>query len=475
MDSAAEKGSTAKRMSSETIHTTQQTDSIPAIGFRGRDIPSYDTINTCVHCGLCLSSCPTYRETGLEMSSPRGRIHLMKAVSEGQIGLDSDVFQEQMSQCLNCRACEAVCPSGVHYGSILEASRAQIEQSRAATRHEQHDPHSTLTPRPLWQRALRKAVFDGLFNRMELFRAFSGLLRLYQRSGVQWLARESGILKLLRMDEMEMMLPKVSETFVVPQGQIYYAEGEHRHTVALLTGCIMSTAFAEIHAATIRVLQKNGCQVLLPPGQGCCGALHSHSGDLAGARAIARRTIAAFEVAGIDAIVVNAAGCGSTLKEYAHLLQDDPQWHVRAQAFSAKVQDIYEFLMTIGLNRAALGALPVRVTYQEPCHLAHAQRITTQPRALLKAIPQLELREMQESALCCGSAGVYNITQPEMASQLGARKIQHALHTGAEIIATANPGCAVQLAGELRRHDSPVQVRYIVELLDEAYQRKKMV
>jgi glycolate oxidase iron-sulfur subunit len=296
-------------------------------------------------------------------------------------------------------------------------------------------------------------------------------MRLYQRSGAQWLARHSGLLRLLRLDEMESMLPPISHTFTIPQGQIYRAHGKPRATVALLSGCIMSTAFAHVHEATIRVLQANGCEVLLPPDQGCCGALHSHGGDLEGARTLARENIAAFEGLGVDAIIVNAAGCGSTLKEYGHLLHDDQQWHARAEAFSSKVQDIHEFLSNIGLNQATLGALPARVTYQEACHLAHAQRISTPPRTLLRAIPGLELCEMQESSLCCGSAGVYNITQPEMAARLGQRKITHALATDAPIIATTNPGCAVQMQGELYRRGSPVQVRYIVELLDEAYRR----
>ncbi len=463
-------------MTTETAPSTARA-SIPLVSFSAKDKPSSDIINTCVHCGLCLSSCPTYRETGLEMSSPRGRIYLMKAVDEGRIGLESEVFQEQMSQCLNCRACEAVCPSGVQYGAILEASRAQLEQARQSGRIatppalDGAGPGKGLPPRPLWQRALRGAVFGALFKNMGLFRAFSGSMWLYQKSGAQWLARKSGILKLLGLADTETMLPPISGRSVVPQGQIFPAEGQSRYSVALLTGCIMSTAFAEVHQATIRVLQKNGCDVVLPPDQGCCGALHTHGGDLDGGRELARRNIAAFEGLGVDAIIVNAAGCGSTMKEYGHLLHDDPEWSARAAAFSAKVKDVHEFLAGIELNRAGLGRLDVSVTYQEPCHLAHAQRISAQPRALLRAIPGLELREMHESSLCCGSAGIYNVTQPEMASRLGARKVNNALATGAKVIATGNPGCAMQLAGELRRRGEEVQVRYVVELLDESYRR----
>jgi glycolate oxidase iron-sulfur subunit len=442
-------------------------------GFTGNDIPDPQIINACVHCGMCLPVCPTYQETAREMSSPRGRIQLIKAVGEGKIGLDSSVFQEQMSECLNCRACEPACPSGVEYSKLLEASRTQIEQARVqALWSEPAASPPTLRARPWWQRVLRGIVFERLFTDMRLFRGFSRLLTLYQRSGVQWLARTSGLLRVLALDDMERLLPPPGAHITVPRGEIYHAEGQRRGTVALLTGCIMSTIFAHVHDATIRVLQKNGYDVLLPPDQTCCGALHIHDGDMQGGRELARRNIAAFEGLGVDAIIVNAAGCGSTLKEYHAMLQDDPLWHERAAVFSQQVKDIQEFLVERGFDSSRLAPLPVRVTYQEPCHLAHAQRITSAPRQVLRAIPALELREMQESALCCGSAGIYNITQPDMALRLGQRKVRHALATGAEVIATANPGCAVQLMGELQRQGSTVEVRSVVELLDAAYQHK---
>jgi glycolate oxidase iron-sulfur subunit len=432
------------------------------VPFAGADIPSEAVISTCVHCGLCLPSCPTYRETGLEMFSPRGRIYLMKAVADGRIGLESDVFQEQMSACLNCRACEAVCPSGVEYGQILEASRTQIEHARADGR---------LPPHPWLVQLMRGGAFGLMFKRLALFRLFSRMMWLYQRSGAQALARR-GMLKLLKLDQTETLLPPISDHFVVPQGQVYAAEaGPARYHVALLAGCIMSTAFANVHAATIRVLQKNGCEVLLPPDQGCCGALHVHGGDMDGGRELARRNIAAFEGLGLDAIIVNAAGCGSTMKEYGHLLHDDPAWAERANAFAAKVKDVSEFLGGIELNTRDLRPVHATVTYQEPCHLAHAQRISAQPRALLRAIPGLTLKEMHESSLCCGSAGIYNITEPEMAARLGNRKLDNAEATRADILVTANPGCHLQLAGGLRRRGSAMQVRHIIEVLDEAYRR----
>ena len=453
---------------------------IPILGFSGSDVPDSGIINTCVHCGLCLPACPTYRITGSEVSSPRGRIYLMKGVSEGRIGLDDGVFIEQMSQCLNCRACEAVCPSGVQYGSILEASRAQVQRMRESddVRRTTYVGRQTTddgrqSSISTGERLVRKLVFGALFKNMALFRVFSWGMKAYQTTGLQSLARKLGIIKLIGMADSEAMLPPISAKFTVPKGQVFAAEnGANKRTVALMTGCIMSTAFAHVHEATIRVLQKNGCAVVLPEGQGCCGALHTHGGDIEGGRALARRNIAAMErmgLDGVDAIIINAAGCGSTLKEYAHLLHDDAAWRERAEKFVARVKDVHEYLGSIDLNVADLKPLPVRVTYQEPCHMAHAQRITAQPRALLRAIPQLKLIEMQESALCCGSAGIYNITEPDMAQQLGARKVANALATGAEIIATGNPGCALQLANELRKAGATVQVKYIVELLDESY------
>jgi glycolate oxidase iron-sulfur subunit len=294
---------------------------------------------------------------------------------------------------------------------------------------------------------------------------------LYQRTGVRWLTRRSGLLKALKLEETESLLPPISDRFFVPQGQTIPATTEQRYTVALLSGCIMSTAFADVHRATVRVLQKNGCAVLVPADQGCCGALHAHGGDLDGARELARSNIAAFEGLGVDAIIVNAAGCGSTLKEYGHLLHDDPRWADRAAAFAAKIKDISEFLGSIELNTADMRPVNKTVTYQEPCHLAHAQRISAQPRALLKAIPGLKLTEMHESSLCCGSAGIYNVTQPEMAARLGKRKLDNAEATGADLVVTANPGCHLQLAGGLDRRGSRMRVRHIVEVLDEAYRR----
>jgi glycolate oxidase iron-sulfur subunit len=423
-------------------------------GFTGLDAPSPDILNNCVHCGLCLPACPTFRETGLESSSPRGRIHLIRAVHTGRLGVDDPVFVHQMHECLNCRACEPACPSGVKYGQLVEAARAQIEQTR---------------PEPARLEGLaRLLTFQVLFTDLGRFRLFSRLIQLYQRTGLRHAARASGILDLIGMQRLDSFLPSVARRFLTPGTERWAPHGEPRARVALLAGCIMSTAYADIDRATARVLAANGCEVIVPEGQGCCGALHVHSGDLPGGRALARTNIDAFERLDVDAIIVNAAGCGAQLKEYGHLLHDDPVYAKRAAAFSARVKDITEYLAGIELN-PAMGPLPLRVTYQEPCHLAHAQRITQQPRALLRQIPGLTLVEMQESALCCGSAGIYNVVQPDMSDALGQRKVRHALATGADVVVSANPGCMIQVQANLKKVGSPVRVRHIVELLDDAY------
>ena len=421
-------------------------------GFSGEDMPEPDLLRGCVHCGMCLSSCPTYRITGQEMSSPRGRLWLMNAVAENRLELLNPVFEEQMYQCLNCRACEAVCPSGVHYGPLVEASRAQIEQHR---------------PRPVWQRAIRKASLGWLFAETSRMRFMVRGLGLYQRSGMSRLARKSGVLKVMRLEENEAMMPPIGGAFLVP-GKESWRPKRPTHRVGIFNGCIMGTAFADTNRAAGRVLAHNGSDVTLPVGQQCCGALAVHSGMMQEARELARRNIDAFEATGDDPIIVTAAGCGAALKEYGFLLKDDMDYAERAKAFSERVRDVTEFLAD---KQVFAPTIPVnqRVTYQEPCHLAHAQRITTQPRTLLNMVPGLELVEMRESSLCCGSAGIYNLIRPKMASDLGNRKIDNIVATDATVVVTANPGCHLQLRATLSRRGSDVTVKHIVEVLDEAY------
>lgn len=434
--------------------------------FQGRDIPEESILQRCVRCGLCLPHCPTYQETLRETSSPRGRIHLIEAVGRGQLRLSDRGFVQQMYQCLDCRACEAVCPSGVEYGKLVESARTQIERVR---------------PKTFFQRLMRRLLFRQLFGDMRNFRLVSRLLYLYQRSGLQWLARRLGILRLLRLAEMESLLPRFPSTFMVAANQRYEPQADFQEisrlpapSVALFSGCIMSTAFAETSRATLRLLRIHGCAVSLPAGQGCCGALTVHAGDLDEARILARRNIEAFEQSGIDFIIVNAAGCGAALKEYGYLLRDDPQFAERAARFSARVRDISEFLLELPARPAPL-SLPLRVTYQEPCHLVHAQHISSAPRQLLKRLPGLELLEMTESAFCCGSAGIYNLTQPVMSGRLRARKARHTSATGASVVITANPGCLLQLRSGLREAGSDMQVLHIVDLLEQVYRQTESV
>ncbi len=411
--------------------------------------------NKCVRCGLCLPTCPTYVETLTETSGPRGRISLIKAVAEERLDLLSPGFVHQMSECLDCRACEAVCPSGVQYGRLVEAARAEIAQAQAPKR-------------PAHVRFLRWMLLKVLFGNLLFMRIGAALLRMYQRSGLQSLVRKSGILRALRLSEQEALAPQMSARFFTPRNQRFEVT-RSRFTVFLHAGCVMHVAFAHVDEATVRVLQHSGCTVLVPAAQGCCGAIAVHAGELDFGRELAKRNIIAFERSGADYYIINAAGCGSTLKEYGELLHDDPQWAQRAENFSARVRDVLEFLDEAGLAQEQLGRVDRTVTYQDACHLAHAQRITVPPRRLLSQIPGLRLVEMHESSLCCGSAGIYNVTQPEMARRLGERKAQNVADTDAEIVATANPGCALQMAAHLREKNSPITVKHVIELLDESY------
>lgn len=421
------------------------------VGFSGADVPDPDLLKACVHCGMCLSSCPTYRMTGLEMSSPRGRLWLMSGVSEGRISIDDPTFREQMYQCLNCRACEAVCPSGVQYGPLLEASRYQIEQRMR---------------RSAPQRAARKLMLDWAFSDVNRIGMLVQGARLYKASGAQAVLRKSGILRRIGAADADSMTPEVHGAAMKPGKEAWKARVARRKAM-LFSGCIMGTVFADTNRAAGRVLARNHVDVSVPDGQGCCGALMVHSGMFDEARRLARQNIDAFESSGAEAIVITAAGCGSTLKEYGHLLHDDPVYAERAQAFAGRVVDVTEILAEQPLE--PMGHIDRRVTYQDACHLAHAQRITAQPRALLKAIPGLQLVEMKESSLCCGSAGIYNLLRPEMAKKLGDRKASNTIDTDAVEVVTANPGCAMQLKASLERNGSPMKVTHIVDLLDEAY------
>jgi glycolate oxidase iron-sulfur subunit len=410
--------------------------------------PRQFDLDRCVHCGLCLNACPTYRELGLEADSPRGRIYQMAQVAAGAPITDS--YLEHIGLCLACRGCESACPSGVPYGRMVEDARAGIEAQV------QRGPVA---------RRLRSFVFKRLLQSPRMLSAAGAALYLYEASGLKLLTRGLGMMHMLgRVGDLVELAPSAEPPFFFSQiGVTFPAEGQRRYSVAFVAGCIANVAFARLNEATVRVLQKNGCEVAIPAQQGCCGALHLHSGLRAEAEKLARRNVDAFSQGAFDAIVTNAAGCGSTLKEYGELLGTGA-----ARDFSGRVRDVTEFLASIELN-PGMGALNATATYQDSCHLAHGQRIRSAPRKLLAAVPGLTVREMRGADLCCGSAGIYNITQNEMSMRVLAEKMEAVNAAGAEIIATANPGCILQLRAGVRMHGKKQRVMHVVEVLDEAY------
>ena len=419
-----------------------------ASGYDAHHPPSGELIDKCVHCGFCLPVCPTYVLWQEEMDSPRGRIYLMKMAAEGDAAINK-TWVGHFDACLGCMACMTACPSGVDYGKLIEATRAQIERRYT---------------RPAAEKRFRRFLFS-IFTRPDRLRSLLLPLRLYQKAGLQTLVRAMGIPKLLpaRLRAMEALLPQVPSQETLPE--LIPAQGERRCRVGLLLGCVQRVFFPQVNAATARVLAAEGCEVVAPAAQPCCGALLVHAGEEEQAVQLARRTIDVFEKAQVDAVIINAAGCGSNVKEYGHLLRDDPQYAGRAKAFKAKCRDVSEFLA--GLEpRATCHALRLRVAYHDACHLQHAQGVRTQPRALLRRIPQLELLEIPEAAICCGSAGIYNLVQPEAATELGDRKAGHVATLNADMVVSANPGCLLQLESALARMRRKLPVRHIVELLD---------
>ena len=411
--------------------------------------PDQRLIDDCVHCGFCLPTCPTYVLWGEEMDSPRGRIYLMEVGLDGE-PLDNDMASH-FDRCLGCMACVTSCPSGVQYDKLIEATRQQVER-----RH----------PRTRGERAFRALIFS-LFPHPGRLRLLRGPLGLYRRSGLQRLLRRSGLLRRMPagMRAMERLLPHPGSAQRLPE--VTPAQGPRRRRVGMLTGCIQRVFFPQVNAATARVLAAEGCEVAAPSRQRCCGALSMHSGREAEAQAFARAMIDTFEAAGVDEVVVNVAGCGSSMKEYGHLLRDDPAYAERAAAFSAKVRDLSELLAELG-PVAERHPLEVSVAYHDACHLAHAQGIRQPPRDLLGAVPGLELREIANAEICCGSAGVYNLLQPEPAAQLGDRKAESVLATGADVLVTSNPGCMLQLRASLEARGETLPMAHVAEVLDAA-------
>lgn len=401
----------------------------------------------CVHCGLCLNQCPTYRALRLEPESPRGRIHLVKAAAEGRIELN-DRFKEHLQLCLLCRACESACPSGVQYGRIAETAREHIGP-----------PGSPAA------RALLNLAFTRMLPYPRRLRLAFALLRSYQRSGLQRLARRFWS---PRLREMDAMLPAIPKKFFRPPLSVLPAVGPRRARVAMLNGCVMPLLFGDVHQATVRVLQRNGCEVMFPKPQTCCGALNLHNGETIAAKRMARQNIDAFLEANADAVIVNAAGCGAAMKEYGYLLRDEPAYAERARRFSALVRDAGEFLADLGLI-GKLSRIEMTLTYQDPCHLAHGQKVRAQPRTLLNAIPGLKLVEMEGSDRCCGSAGIYNLTHPEMSRLLLEEKMQSIAATNAQGIVAPNPGCMLQLRYGGQQFGPELKVYHLMDLLDRAY------
>ncbi len=415
----------------------------------------YSVLQQCIHCGMCLPTCPTYDETKLERNSPRGRIALMRSIAEGALDV-TRAFGDEMYFCLGCLACETVCPAGVNYAEMFENARADIERAGVLK-----NPQRTL---------VRALTLRWIFTRPRVLRALGRLLYFYQKSGLEKVVRTLARIALLprRWRELETLTPRVcrefSDALIAPVEPAI----AKKYRVGMLTGCVQDLTFSDVNRDTVDALRVNGCEVATPRAQFCCGSLHAHNGELELAREMARRNIDSFDLHEIDAIISNAAGCGSHLKNYAHLLRDDPTYAERAAIWSAKLRDVHEWLVEIGL-RAVDGNGETLVTYHEACHLCHAQKISSAPREVMRAVRDLRLIELPEATWCCGSAGVYNITQPEMSQKLLLRKVKQIVSTGASIVASANPGCTIQLRAGLREQGNQICVAHPISLLAEAY------
>jgi glycolate oxidase iron-sulfur subunit len=427
----------------------------------------FGVLAQCIHCGLCLPTCPTYDATKLERHSPRGRIQLMRNVAEGRLDV-TEVFGNEMYFCLGCLACETACPAGVDYTRMFEEARADIERTGILNTEKRS--------------LIRGALLRGVFTRPWLLRLIGRLMRIYQASGLETLVRKLGLMRLApkSLRELEPLAPRIRREFSDELiAELEMPKGPQRARVGMLTGCVQDLTYSHVNRDTVDVLLANGCEVLTPRSQHCCGSLHGHNGEVEVAREMARRNIDAMErTAGgslkeLDAIITNAGGCGTHLKHYDHLLHHDPRYAERARLWTARVKDVHEFLAKLGLvpppHSLAKDGQSLEVTYHESCHLCHGQKITKQPRELLRQIPGVKLVEMPESSWCCGSAGVYNITQPEMSMKLLERKMGNIAKTGAKCVANGNPGCSVQLEAGVRMRGSNTEITHPMTLLARAY------
>jgi len=417
----------------------------------------YSVLQQCMHCGLCLPTCPTYEATKVERHSPRGRIALMRAIADERLAV-SKAFADEMYFCLGCLACMTACPAGVNYAELFEHARAEAEESGVL-----QSPRRNL---------IRTVAIRGLFMNLKRLRLVGRLIRTYQQLGIQSAIRRCGVLRLLphRLRELEAMTPEVqakfSQELIAP---VTAPEGQKRYRVALLTGCAQDLIFSDVNRDTAEVLSRNGCEVVTPRDQFCCGSLHAHNGEWKLAQELARKQIEQFPPSEFDAIISNAGGCGSHLKHYRKLLAGDAAYSERAALWDQKAKDIHQWLVEIGIESPKSQAARQVVTYHESCHLAHGQKIVNQPRQVLRSVPGLELVELPESNWCCGSAGIYNLIQPEMADALLARKLKHIESTSATILATANPGCQLQLINGARKRELNLRVVHPITLLAEAY------
>lgn len=421
----------------------------------------YSVLQQCIHCGMCLPTCPTYDATKLERNSPRGRIALMRSIADGRLEV-TPAFGEEMYFCLGCLACETACPAGVRYAPMFEAARADIEAAGVLAK-----------PRRTFVRAF---ALRFVFAHPLVLRALGRLLRWYQASGLEWLVRTLRLTALLPRDlrELEPLTPRVQPQFSDALIGAIESPDEPRHRVGMLTGCVQDLVYPHVNRDTVDVLLANYCEVRTPGAQHCCGSLHAHNGELTLAREMARRNIDAMERAAgsleaLDAIITNAAGCGSHLKHYDELLADDPRYAARAGVWSRKLKDIHEWLVEIGVRKAECAPVDATVTYHEACHLCHGQKITRAPRQVLERVPVRRFVELPEATWCCGSAGIYNITQPEMSRELLRRKLANIARTGASVVATANPGCSVQLEAGARESEAAFEVVHPITLLARAY------
>lgn len=453
---------TSESSSASTLKLDTSLDS-NTVSFDAHDPPDQSLIDACVHCGFCLTTCPSYRVIGKENDSPRGRIYLMDALNKGEAPL-SNAAVSHFESCLGCLACTTACPSGVKYDRLIDSVRSQVNRNHQ---------------RPLPIRLLRQLIFS-LFPYPDRIRLLLGPLALYQWLGLSKLMRSSGLLERWtpQLAAMESNLPAVTpQCFQDNLPETVPAKGEKRYRVGMVLGCVQRVFFTHVNEATSRVLSANGCEVVIPKSQGCCSALPAHQGETAQAQALARQMIDSFADTDVDYVIINAAGCGHTLKDYGHILQDDPAYRDQALAFSHKVRDIQEFLAEVGLTAklSAITEKPLKLVYQDACHLRHGQGITQAPRQLLKQIPQVSVMDPIDAELCCGSAGVYNMLQPDIANQLGQMKATNLLNTGATAIASSNPGCALQIQKHLARQGQAVPLMHPIELLDRAIAGKPLL